>query len=97
MAAPSSSGDAFGELRVALHSITVARVDGAVEDDFKTWAQVVWLNPDGMPNDAAWYAAGDDALLACTSVTNGCEAAAYNYARVSKALALTEARPRPLR
>ena len=77
-------------LRVALHTITVKRVDGAPEDDFKTWAQVLLLPPDGVPSNL-FYASGEDAALACTSVTNGSEAAAYNYARVSRPLALTEA------
>jgi hypothetical protein len=91
MSSPSPGGDVHpSNLRVALHAITFKRTDGAVEDDVKTWAQVVWLGSDGVPSDASWYATGDDALLACTSVTNGCEEAAYNYARVSKALPLSE-------
>jgi hypothetical protein len=84
------AGDTLSTLRVALHTLTCNRSDGHVEDDFKTWAQVVWLGPDGVPNDASWYATGDDALLARTSITNGSEGAAYNYVRLSKALPLTE-------
>lgn len=77
-------------LRVALHSITVRRVDASPEDDFKTWAQVVLLPADGVPSASLWFATGEDAALACTSVTNGSEGAAYNYVRLSKPIALTE-------
>ena len=77
-------------IRVALHTITVKRVDGAPEDDFKTWAQVLLLPASGVPDNATWYACGEDAALARTSVTNGGDAAAYNYARVSRGIALTE-------
>ena len=85
---PSSADEAH--LRISLHTISVQREDGAVEDDFKTWSEVVLLGGDGVPSALAWYA-GEDANLARTSVTNGNEQAAYNYARTSKPLALTEA------
>jgi hypothetical protein len=75
-------------LRISLTSLTIQRSDGAVEDDFKTWAEVTLLGSDGVPDARRWYA-GEDANLGRTSVTNGNEAA-YNYARASKAIGLTE-------
>lgn len=76
-------------LRVSLTALAIQRADGAAEDDFKTWAEVTLLGSDGVPDGARWHC-GEDANLARTSVTNGADAA-YNYARASKAVALTEA------
>ena len=76
-------------LRVSLTALAIQRADGAAEDDFKTWAEVTLLGSDGVPDGARWHC-GEDANLARTSVTNGTDAA-YNYARASKAVALTEA------
>ena len=76
-------------LRISLTALAIQRADGAAEDDFKTWAEVTLLGSDGVPDGRRWHC-GEDANLARTSVTNGAEAA-YNYARASKAVALTEA------
>ena len=75
-------------IRVSLTQLAVQRADGSVEDDFKTWSEVVLLGGDGVPDAHRWYA-GEDVNLGRTSVTNGNDAA-YNYARASKAVALTE-------
>jgi len=90
MAEPSDiSSEDGGYLRIALNTLEVHREDGTVEDDFKTWAECVLLGLDELPDGTLWYA-GSDVNLARTSVTNGNEGVAYNYARKSKSVVLTE-------
>jgi hypothetical protein len=57
-----------GTFRVLLNSIRVA--NGAVVDDFKTWANVVLITR-GRANCAIWYAGETDGSLAKTSVRTG--------------------------
>jgi hypothetical protein len=67
LAAPPAS--ASGTFRLALPSVSVARADGAPEDDFRTWALTAVVTR-GVANPRLWYAPSDgaDALLAATSV-----------------------------
>lgn len=58
-----------GSLRVSLLELELTRVDGAIEDDFKTWAQVYFVGGDGLPSHGLWPLNGEDAKLGRTSVS----------------------------
>lgn len=53
--------------RVALQSISVARKDEVVEDDFKTWAHTILLIR-GRASNSFWYADETEGNLSKTSV-----------------------------
>ena len=71
-----------------MSSLSIQHSGDLVEDDFKTWSEVVLVGSSGVP-DSRWWFAGEEVNLGRTSVTNGNECS-YNYARVSKAIGLTE-------
>lgn len=53
--------------RVALQSISVARKDAIVEDDFKTWAHTILLIR-GRASNVFWYSDEGEGNLSKTSV-----------------------------
>lgn len=57
-----------GTLRVSLLSLKAARVDGAEEDNFQTWAHCFLTTSQRHAPAAFWYTAPEELNFAKTSV-----------------------------